>query len=326
MLDSVQAILPVTLKHIVQSLPKDVKEGLEEIRIRKHRPLEMLTRQGHVFVNAQSHIVQHVTQAYMPSAEDCKCILELLTHHSLYSYEAQIKQGYITVAGGHRIGLAGRTLVESGQVTMIRDVGSFNIRIARDVKGVSLEVIPYLLDRTTSQLRIYHTLVLSLPGRGKTTLLRDIARQLSSGSKCSSSFKVGVVDERSEIAACVKGSPSFELGSRIDVMDACPKAEGMMMMIRSMSPDVLIVDEIGKPADVRAIQEARYAGISVIASAHAHDLQDASRSPILKELFELGVFERYIVIQRSVHNKIQYGVLHASGNMLGCHDEVLRKV
>lgn len=332
MLDTVSAILPLTLKQLMQKLPREIQVGLEEIRIRKHRPLEIRSRQEVAFVNPLGQIEPNCALAYHPSAEECKCVLELATHHSLYSYEEELKQGYITIAGGHRIGLAGRTLLTAGQVKMIRDVGSFNIRIARELKGISTSLIPLLVDWQLLAPRIHPTLVMSLPGQGKTTLLRDLTRYISSGDSADSSlrrhrpsFKIGVIDERSEIAACVKGIPSFDLGPRTDVMDACPKAEGMMMMIRSMSPEVLVVDEIGCLADVKAVQEARYAGITVIASAHAANLEEARRSPVLEELFRTRVFERFILVERTTNHLSPYRVLDSHGKSLAYREDAPAK-
>ncbi len=320
LLEPVQAILPLNLKQIIYSLPQGIKEGLEEIRIRKQRPLEICSRNHVFFVNQQAEVVKAPELAYQPTPEECKCLLELLTNHSLYSFEEELKRGFITIPGGHRIGFAGRTLLDGGEVKLVRDVGSFNIRIAREIRGVGEHVLTQLLDHDQAGDRIHHTLVISLPQQGKTTLLRDLARLMSygdahplSGGFPRKSFKVGIVDERSEIAACVKGNPSFDLGPRTDVMDACPKAVGMMMMIRSMSPEVLIVDEIGRKEDVQAIQEARFAGISVIASAHGAHLDDIRRRPILLELIASCTFQRYVVIHRHANGQAQYSIFHADG-------------
>lgn len=332
MLDSLNGILPHQIRRIINRLPDEVRDGLEEIRIRKYRPLEIIYNHRSAFVGFDSQLVPHSSLAYRPTEEDCQCFLELTTQHSLYSFEEELKQGYITVAGGHRIGLAGRTIVTSGQVKMIRDVGSFNIRVARQKEGTCQNLLPYLIDRQQRKWRMFHTLVLSLPGQGKTTLLRDIARSISQDESHTVPYKqqkisckVAIIDERSELAACVQGRPSFDLGPRVDVMDACPKAQGMMMMIRSMSPDVLIVDEIGNRADVQAIQEARYAGIRVIASAHAADFAEACRSPILKEVIASGVFERYVFLHRSLNSSMRYQVLDGAGREWATVESYSRK-
>ncbi|MDQ1909536.1 stage III sporulation protein AA [Paenibacillus sp. GD4] len=302
---SMRSLLPlfsVPMQRILSNLPNEWQEELQEIRVRQERPLELIRGAGYGFVQRNGSVSPKTEQAYRPSQEECRTLLEMLTQHSLYTFEEELKRGFITVSGGHRVGLAGRTLVEQGKVKHLKEITGFNIRIAREWKGVGEAVLPFLIDPLSGSVR--HTLVVSPPGVGKTTLLRDITRLLSQGhATARGGFKVGVVDERSELAACVKGVPLFDLGPRTDVLDGCPKAEGMMMMIRSMSPEVLVADEIGRPEDASAVREALHAGISVIASAHGRDLADAKRRPILKELLEAGIFERIVVLERRAGEK-----------------------
>jgi stage III sporulation protein AA len=323
MLEAVQAILPPQLKRMIELLSPEIKARLEEIRIRQHKPLEICSQQTYFFVTANAELTSHEKKAYCPTVDDCRLLLELLTHHSIYSFEEELKRGFITIRGGHRIGLAGRTVLEKSEVKFIRDVGSFNIRIAREMHDVGQQILPKL--HNIEQDRIYSTLIVSLPQQGKTTLLRDLARIMSQGKGLLHShaypviqrgFKVGIVDERSEIAACVKGVPSFDVGSRTDVMDACPKAEGIMMLIRSMSPEVIIVDEIGKAEDARAIREALFAGISVIASAHGAHFDDVCKRPALNELFKEQSFERFIFIKRNQNSQVYYHIFSADGKRI----------
>nr|WP_275983781.1 stage III sporulation protein AA [Paenibacillus hamazuiensis] len=300
-LESILAILPKTIKAIVQNLPIAVKEQLEEIRVRERRPLEIIYRGGYGFVSADSETGSAPDAAYRPSREDCASILELITRYSVYTFDEELRRGFITVQGGHRVGLAGRTVLEQGKVKQIKDVTGFNIRIARQAVDAGKMVLPYLIDPGLSS--VHPTLIVSPPQQGKTTMLRDLARLISSGSGQDPpvhgrGLKVGIVDERSELAASVHGVPTFDVGPRTDVLDGCPKAEGMMMMIRSMSPDVLAVDEIGRPEDAIAIHEAVRAGIRVLATAHGNDLADIRSRPILRELMADGVFSRYVVLSR----------------------------
>ncbi|MCK9905711.1 hypothetical protein MXD63_37700, partial [Frankia sp. Cpl3] len=162
-------------------------------------------------------------------------------------------------------------------------------------KGVAEKILPCLFE----QGRIHNTLIISPPQCGKTTLLRDIARSLSYGSEWASSRKVAIVDERSELAGCLNGVPQRDVGPRTDVLDACPKAVGMMMMIRSMSPDAIIVDEIGRSEDGEAVWEAIHAGVSIICSAHGIDIADVAQRPMLGKLIQHGAFSRYIVLSRT---------------------------
>jgi len=320
MLDSIMNLLPHSLRFILAHLPEDVQASIEEIRLRESRPLEISYQDRYAFLDESGQIVQHESQAYKPTGKDFQYVLEQLTNHSLYTYEEELRRGYITIPGGHRVGLAGRTLLDQGQVKQIRDVSSFNIRVARDLLGVGKTIVPYLYDPAARS--VHHTLVISPPQQGKTTLVRDLARLVSRGEWGTAAAgalagrKVGVVDERSELAACVKGVPRFDLGPRTDIMDGCPKAEGMMMMIRSLSPEVLVVDEIGRPEDARAIHEALHAGIRVIATAHGADYEDARQRPVLKELLNEGVFARYVILDRRKGKAAPFRVLDRQGRQL----------
>lgn len=275
---------------------------MEEVRIREGRPLEVNGSGEHYYVTRQSMLTLEADKAYKPEREDSRKLLDLISNHSLYTMEEELRKGFITIPGGHRIGLAGRTVLNGGHVEHIRDISGFNVRIAREIKGAADVILPYLLD--IQERRIRHTLILSSPQHGKTTLLRDLARQISSGSHGQSTsrqpgMKVGVIDERSEIAGSLKGVPSFDVGPRTDVMDACPKAEGMMMMIRSMSPDVLMVDEIGRIEDAEAVTEALHAGITIIATAHGSGIDELCQRPALAKLIDNKMFERYVILKRS---------------------------
>ncbi|WP_127533851.1 stage III sporulation protein AA [Paenibacillus kobensis] len=301
MLERVAYLLPPELSEVLARLPASVLAGLEEIRIRENRPLEVWTGGGSAFVTSGGLLNNSPDGAFKPSADMCRRLLERMTNHSVYAMEEELRRGYITVEGGHRIGLAGRTVLEEGKVRSIRDIGGFNVRIARDAAGVSLNTLPMLIDRARQS--IASTLIVGAPRQGKTTFIRDLARAVSYGKWPNTSGwtgrKVGIVDERSEIAACVRGVPTFDVGPRTDVMDACPKAEGMMMMIRSMSPEVLVVDEIGRDEDVEAIREAVRAGVAVVATAHAGGWQEAAARPAIRRLLQDNAFARGVVLKRS---------------------------
>ncbi|ABS23119.1 stage III sporulation protein AA [Bacillus cytotoxicus] len=281
------------MKEVLEVLPKMMREliegckeynALEEIRVRIGRPLECIAH-GKVFFHE-----------YIVTPEDAMHLLNKLSQFSIYTIEEELKRGYVTLRGGHRIGLAGKVITEKSAVKMIRDVSSFNIRIARQKMGIAEPLLSYLYES-----RWLNTMVIGPPQTGKTTLLRDVARCMSQGVGFANipSCKVGIVDERSEIAGCVKGIPQYEFGPRVDVLDACPKAEGMMMMIRSMSPDILIVDEIGRMEDSEAIMEAVHAGVQLFISAHGFSFDDIRKRPSLKAVMEFGVFERFIELSKA---------------------------
>jgi stage III sporulation protein AA len=221
-------------------------------------------------------------------------MLNLISNHSLYTLDEELRRGFVTVEGGHRIGLTGKVVVEQGKVKHLRDVTGFNVRIARQIKGAGEPLIPFVF----GQNRVENVLIISPPQCGKTTLIRDLARLASVGGKRYPSFKVGIVDERSEIAGSVGGVPQHDVGPRTDVLDACPKAEGMMMMIRSMSPDILVVDEIGRKEDSDSVHEAIYAGIHLFATVHGQSVEEIGRRPMLSELLKEEVFTRIILLSR----------------------------
>jgi stage III sporulation protein AA len=310
--------LPKLIRMAINQLSDDIRNALEEIRIREERPLEIVYKGQYGFVTSLGKISLNPRDAIHPTREDCAKLLDVLTNHSVYSYEEELKRGYITIAGGHRVGLAGRTVLELGRVKHIRNISSFNIRIAREVLDCGKQVLPALLDLESQTL--HHTLVISPPQKGKTTLIRDLTRLISYGywgvSTHLRGLKVGVVDERSELAACAKGVPTFDLGPRTDVLDSCPKAEGMMMLIRAMSPEVIVVDEIGREEDATAIHEALHAGIRIIASAHGHDLEDIRQRPVMQNLIASEVFSRYIILHNTGGTPAVHAVYDGRGNLV----------
>lgn len=291
----IMAILPASVRSILTALPSAVREHLEEIRLRQNQPLEIRFGQKSSYVTPSGQLTSIARQGWLFTEEHAGKLLSLVSQHSLYTLEEELKRGYITVVGGHRIGIAGKVVLDRGEVRGIRDVTSFNIRIAREKKGAALKVMPFLFEGE----KLHNTLIISPPQCGKTTLLRDMARTISYGSEWSSSRKVGIVDERSELAGCLQGVPQRDVGPRTDVLDACPKAAGMMMLIRSMSPDVLIVDEVGRQEDGDAVWEAIHAGVAVICSAHGADVREVAQRPMLGKLIQHGAFSRYIVLSRT---------------------------
>ena len=236
--------------------------------------------------------IREYRSAVLADQELIRGILETCSRHSLYAYEREISQGFLTISGGHRVGIAGKAVVEDGHVRTVRDLSSLNIRVAHEVKGCAKNVLPYLMDGET----FLDTLLISPPGAGKTTLLRDLIRELSCGGTWGAGKNVSVVDERSEIAACFGGVAQCDLGPRTDVMDGCPKSEGMLMMLRSMAPQVLAVDEAGGEDEILAMKYGMNCGCRILATVHGADVGDIMKRPAWRELAEAKVFSRYVVL------------------------------
>ena len=220
-----------------------------------------------------------------------------ICQYSLYAYEDEMRQGFITVQGGHRIGVAGRVVHHGGQIQSMTHVSSLNIRVSHQIKGCGEAVFPWLWEYGLP----CHTLIVSPPGGGKTTLLRDFIRLFSDGFGDYPGMAVSLIDERSEVGASYMGMPQNDLGMRTDVLDACPKAKGMQMLLRSMSPDVVAVDELGKKEDFKAVESVVHCGCKLFATAHGNSLEDILRQPFFQKLRELEVFERYIVLGKKGH-------------------------
>ena len=257
---------------------------IEEIRLRSNKPLALKIGQD---IQMENYIV---------SQEEVLQAFEKICESSIYSYRKQICDGYITIKGGNRVGIVGSAVVDNGQVININYISSLNFRIASQRIGCSNQVIEDLIN--TANNSVYNTLIVSPPGCGKTTLLRDIVRNISNGIKVLgfTGKNVGVVDERGEIAAMYKGIPQNDIGIRTDVIDNMPKPEAMRILVRSMAPDVIACDEIGSKEDVSAIDYAMCSGVKGIFTAHGKDIDEVSRNPELSKLLNKRIFERIIIL------------------------------
>ena len=251
--------------------------NIYEIRLRVHSPLLLVYAGEEFFVTEEGALSTEAEKGYQIQAEDVRETMEYIGNYSLYAYEEELRQGFLTVQGGHRVGIAGKAVLENEKVRGIRHISCINVRVAHQQKGCADKVIPYLM----KQGSFCHTLIVSAPRCGKTTLLRDIIRQISDGTKDRPGLTVGVVDERSEIAGCYLGVAQNDVGIRTDVLDCCPKAEGMMMLIRSMSPEVVAVDEIGTSEDIRALEAVINCGCKSLATVHGTSMEDVMKKPLL---------------------------------------------
>lgn len=237
-------------------------------------------------------------KGYIVTRENISNTFQKISNHSVYSVQEELKQGFITIRGGHRIGLIGKGVYKESELFTMKNISSMNIRISREIIGASENVIKYLIRPPSN---IYNTLLVSPPKCGKTTILRDIIRNISNGMEKNhmNGLKVGLVDERSEIAAMYNGQPQNDLGIRTDVLDSCYKYDGMMILLRSMSPDIIATDEIGDEMDVRAIYQAMKSGVKVISTAHGEDLEDIRNKLSLGKIIDSKIFERIIILDNS---------------------------
>ncbi|NMA95965.1 MAG: stage III sporulation protein AA [Clostridiales bacterium] len=295
-IQTILEVLPKDICSIVSSIPTAMLEDLEEIRIRESRPLSVISKGQNYYINNRGLPSTKPQSGYIITGEHTYSILQLISNYSIYAIEDELRSGYITLRGGFRVGLAGQTVVKAGEIKTLRHINSFNFRISREIKGVASFVMPYILDGDY----IMHTLIISSPGLGKTTLLRDIARYISDGFRGFRGAKVSIVDERSEIAGCYRGIPQNDIGFQTDILDACPKAKGIMQLIRSMSPDVIVTDEIGSVEDMHAIEEALNSGVKIITTAHGKDLSNILEHPTLGQGISQGLFDRLLVLGKTL--------------------------
>lgn len=272
-------------------------EGLEEIRLRAGWPMELY------------YGSQNIRLIGRVCAADVTEMLNYLTGYSLYAYEEEMKQGYFTIKGGHRVGLVGHTSMEDvqgngGKIADMVDISGLNIRIAHEKRGISLPFIPYIRKGGG----IHNTLFVAPPGVGKTTYLRDTIRILSAGEDGGPGLKVCVVDERSEIAACYMGVPQNDLGPRTDVLDNCPKQQGMQMLLRSMSPQIIAVDELGSREEVSTLCNALYSGSKVLGTIHASTIGELTEKSSMKTLVERHMIGRYILLKRDAESRRSFEI------------------
>lgn len=303
--DDVLKIFSPDLRGLLGKIPLEF-DKLLEIRLRVNGPLIVIEDNEEYMIGIDGGICTCIDEAYIVTARDIRETMALVSDYSVYAYEDDIRQGFITIKGGHRVGIAGKIVLEGTVIRTIQYISFMNIRLAHQIKGCADKVMPYIFEKG----RICHTLIVSPPCCGKTTLLRDMIRQVSEREK---GMSIGVVDERSEIAACYLGVPQNDLGIRADVLDGCPKAKGMLMLLRSMSPQLIAVDEIGSREDMEAIEYVIHCGCKLLATVHGNSVDDLMQKPVLGKLVKARIFERYIVLS----NREEIGHIEAVYNAFG---------
>lgn len=280
-------LLPPNLREIAMSVPQGVAENAEEIRLRAGKPM--------CFVVGDKEVEAGSKNAVTPN--DLQLVLEIATRASAHTYADSIRLGFVTAEGGCRIGLCGTAVSENETVTGLRRISSICIRIPHEKLGCADE-----LYRELTSGGFESTIIISPPGGGKTTLIRELTRLLSDGGT-----RVSLVDERNEIAGTFEGTPCFDVGRCTDVLAGSPKSAGVMMVLRSMAPQVIAFDEITAPEDIDAALLAANCGVELIATAHASSAEDIRRRPLYRKMLDDGLFRRAVII-KNVNGKRRYTV------------------
>lgn len=260
-------------------------DGAEEIRLIQGQPLFVRYSDGDYFVTGKGVLSKKANNGITITKKHLDEFLEKITKSSIYTLKDEIRSGYITIDGGHRVGLCGSAVTENDKVEFIKNISSVNIRIANEIKGAADCVFEAVGEEAKN------ILIISPPGCGKTTLLRDMVRQYSYKG-----YSVAVADERSEIGAMYNGASSFDLGPKTTVMDNCQKSVSMKMLLRAMSPDIIATDELGTENDILAAEETVNSGVKLIATMHCRDMEQFSRRKGTDILLKL--FERVIVLSK----------------------------
>lgn len=263
---------------------------LEEIRIRVNKPIILKISSSDIILE------------YIVNSNDMIEILQRICENSIYSYQNQICNGYITILGGHRVGITGNVIMDNGKIVNMNNISSLNFRISRQILNCSNFIIKEIINNDENS--IYNTLIVSPPGAGKTTVLRDSIRQLSNGIGTLNGYTIGVVDERGEIAAMYKGVPQNDIGIRTDVIENVPKALGLKMLIRSMGPQIVCADEIGGQEDLEVINYAVCSGVKGIFTAHGASYEEIKINPYINKMLDLHIFKRIIFLDKAEKGKV----------------------
>lgn len=275
-------LLPPGLREAALNVDRERKAAASELRLRVDRPLHLVLPGGEVSVPGTNVTPEAMEQ-----------VLDRATEYSRYTASESLRRGYVTAEGGFRVGVCGTAVPLSAENTDIRSISSMAIRIPRAVEGAALPVLPELLEAGRPQ----STLILSPPGGGKTTLLRDLVRLLSEGTALTPGHRVALVDERGELAAVHRGRPQLEVGPLTDILDGCPKAMAVPMLLRAMAPEIIALDELSLKEDVEAVLGAVGCGVVLLATVHAASVEELRRRPLFRGLLEAGAFRRAVVIE-----------------------------
>ena len=277
------AILPLRLRKLALALPEQQKEEAEEFRLRAGQPMTVLLPSGEVSLEAEVE------------PEELETLCDLATEFSRYAAAETLKEGYLSVRGGFRIGLCGTAVMKEGSNTNLKQFSSAAVRIARERRGIADELLAQLFRSGEME----STLILSPPGGGKTTLLRDLVRGVSEGVSPHGRRRVALNDERGEVGGMYLGKPQMDVGPHTDVLDACPKALGIPIVLRAMNPQVIAMDEITVKEDLKAVSLAAGCGVRMLATIHAGSVEELQEKPLYRSLLEDQIFRLAICISRA---------------------------
>lgn len=291
-------------------LPNAVLEALQkvpfcdiyELRFRLNKPILVNLKNEYYFIEENS-LKKTSNLPLFATRQMIESVLFKATNGSLYAYSEQIKQGFFTTFNGVRIGITGEVISEKNEVIRIKNISSLNIRVPHQVINCSKQIFPYL----TNFNHIHNTLIISPPGAGKTTILRDLARQIS---KEYPHLNILILDERYEISASTLGESQLDVG-QADVMLGCTKQMGFESGVRSMSPNIILTDEIATKQDISSILYANACGVNIIATVHAFTQKDLINKPYFKPILQKKVFKRFVVLS----NRLGVGTIE------GMYDE-----
>lgn len=297
-------ILNETLKNAILKTPVD---RINEIRIRLNKKI-IVTIDNKSYYLSQDGLSSKEERAIVCDSETIEFIIKRACENSVYAYTDQIKNGYITTKGGIRIGLAGEGVIDKNQIKNLKNISSLVIRIPKEVKGCSSEIMGYL-----TREEFMNTLIVSPPGCGKTTMIRDIIYQLSNKNYC---YNVLLIDEKYEIANCFNGTPLLDVGNFCDVLSGVPKWYGFDVGIKNLKPDIIVTDEIGSEKDCDSIFRASTSGIKILASVHASNIEDVAKKEEFEKLIRNKVFKRFVILSSN----------NGPGSIVGVYDENMRYI
>ncbi|QJA09196.1 stage III sporulation protein AA [Romboutsia sp. CE17] len=293
--DEIINSLSLNLREKIKKLPKS-NLNIEEIRLRAQKPLILNANNKDYFYNEKDNDLGiKMDKPYIVTREDIEQTFQIICKYSIHTFMDDITKGFITLRGGHRVGIVGKAIVENGQVKNIKHISSLNIRISREIIGCSDKILDHIIKDNN---QVNNTLIISPPQCGKTTLLRDIVRNLSNGNKRFGfkGTKVALIDERNEIGGSYLGVPQMDVGIRTDIIETCPKDIGIIMLLRSMSPNVIVTDEIGNEKEVKALYTALNGGVSLITTVHGDSIDDIKGRKELSHLLDRELFKKVIIL------------------------------